>query len=310
MKFGVHLPLMDFGSGPPSLAHLADYVRTAAELEFGAISANDHLVFSTPWLDGPTALAAVLAHAGEMTLATTCALPVVRGPVPVAKALAAIDRLSGGRLIAAVAPGSSPDDYRVAGIEFEERWSRFDESVQALRALWRPAGPGFAGRYYDTTGIALDPPPMQAGGPPIWIGSWGSRAGLRRAIRLGDGWLASAYNTTPDDFGHAWLTVQELLCDAGRPAAPFPNGLATMWFFISEDGSEAERMLTERLAPVVHRPAEILRERLPVGSAEMFAARLDAFQKAGVQRVFLWPIADEIRQLELFAERVRPAIPG
>ena len=77
MEFGVHLPLMDFGGHPYTLDHLIAYTKTAAELGFSALSVNDHLVFSVPWLDGPIALAAVMGHSGEMTLATTVALSVV-----------------------------------------------------------------------------------------------------------------------------------------------------------------------------------------------------------------------------------------
>src|SRR6185295_8612914 len=111
MDFGAHLPLMDFGGHPYSLDHLVAFTKTAAQLGFSALAANDHLVFSVPWLDGPVALAAVMEHSGKMTLATTVALSVVRGPVPVAKTLGAIDRLSGGRLLVAVGPGSSAEDY-------------------------------------------------------------------------------------------------------------------------------------------------------------------------------------------------------
>ncbi len=96
MDFGAHLPLMDFGGHPYTLDHLATYTKAAVELGFSALSVNDHLVFSAPWLDGPVALAAVMQHSGEMALATTVALSVVRGPVPLAKTLGAIDRLSGG----------------------------------------------------------------------------------------------------------------------------------------------------------------------------------------------------------------------
>lgn len=97
MEFGAHLPLMDFGGHPYTLDHLIAYTKAAAQLGFSALSANDHMVFSVPWLDGPVALAAVVEHSAEMTLATTVALAVVRGPVPLAKTLAAIDRLSGGQ---------------------------------------------------------------------------------------------------------------------------------------------------------------------------------------------------------------------
>ena len=66
--------------------------------------------------------------------------------------------------------------------------------------------------------------------------------------------------------------------------------------------------MRERLVPTIHRPEEMLRERLPVGPAELFAEKLSAFAQAGVQRVFVWPVADEAHQLELFWETVRPAI--
>ncbi len=118
MKFGAHLPLMDFGGHPYTLAHLAGYTRRAAELGFDTLTANDHLVFASPWLDGPTALASVIGDSGSMTLATTVSLPVVRGPVQLAKAMTALDLLSGGRTVAAVGPGSSPRDYEIAGVDF------------------------------------------------------------------------------------------------------------------------------------------------------------------------------------------------
>jgi alkanesulfonate monooxygenase SsuD/methylene tetrahydromethanopterin reductase-like flavin-dependent oxidoreductase (luciferase family) len=245
-----------------------------------------------------------------MDLATTVALPAVRGPVPLAKALGAVDRLSDGRLTVAVGPGSSAADYTAVGLDFDERWARLDEAVGALRALWNEDAPPFVGRFYSTEGIRLEPRPARPGGPPIWIGSWGSAAGMRRVARLADGWLASAYNTTPDLFGEGWTRLRELLVADGRDAEAFPNALATMWCYVTEDRAEAERVMTERILPTIHRPEEVLRDRLPVGPAEECAAKLSAFARAGVQRVYLWPVADEAHQLELFWERVRPAVTG
>src|SRR5215217_183475 len=135
VELGVHLPLMPFGDESFSVARLAATVDAARDCGFAAVAANDHLVFQTPWLDGPTALASMIRRSGQMTLATTVALPVLRGPVPLAKALAAIDILSEGRLVAALGPGSSKRDYDVLGISFEERWKRFDEALAVLRAL-------------------------------------------------------------------------------------------------------------------------------------------------------------------------------
>jgi alkanesulfonate monooxygenase SsuD/methylene tetrahydromethanopterin reductase-like flavin-dependent oxidoreductase (luciferase family) len=308
MEFGAHLPLMDFGGNPYSFGHLAAYTDTAARLGFTALSANDHLAFSVPWLDGPTALAAMVEHSRTMTLATTVSLPVVRGPVPLAKTLAAIDRLSDGRLLVAVGPGSSEKDFECVGLDFSERWMRLDECIDALRASWRADATPFVGRFYSTEGIRLAPLPRRPEGPPIWVGSWGSEAGLRRTARSGDGWLASAYNTTPAEFATAWARLRELLPAHGKDPATFPNALATMWFYITEDATETDRIFRERIVPTIHRPEDVLRERLPVGAAELFAEKLTEFARAGVQRVFVWPVADEVDQLELFWSAVRPAV--
>jgi alkanesulfonate monooxygenase SsuD/methylene tetrahydromethanopterin reductase-like flavin-dependent oxidoreductase (luciferase family) len=304
MRFGAHLPLMDFGGHSYALEHLVAYAETATQLGFDALSVNDHMVFSVPWLDGPTALAAVLAHSGDAMLATTVSNPVVRGPVPLAKTLAAIDRLSGGRLVIAVGPGSSERDYQVVGLSFEERWTRLDEVIPVLRSLLRRGAEPVEGRFYSTEGIDLRPYPVQRDGPPIWLGSWGSDVGLRRAARLADGWLASAYNTTPEGFADAWNRLQERLVEHGRSPNGFANALATMWFHLTDDRSEAQRVMRDRVLPAINRPEEVLRARLPIGPAEAFAERLAAFRDAGVQRVFIWPVADEIDQLRRFHEEV------
>jgi alkanesulfonate monooxygenase SsuD/methylene tetrahydromethanopterin reductase-like flavin-dependent oxidoreductase (luciferase family) len=308
MDFGAHLPLIDFGGNPYTLRSLIDYTDRAVQLGFKALSANDHMVFSVPWLDGPSALAAVLSHSDSMTLATTVSLPAIRGPVPLAKTLAAIDALSEGRLVAAVGPGSSPTDYKAVGLDFGERWARLDESIQVLRALWRRDVEPFVGRFYSTVGISLDPHPPRGQGIPIWVGSWGSDAGLRRAARLGDGWLASAYNTTPSLFGEAWQRLRGLLAEHDKDPEHFPNALATMWFYLTDDRDEADRVMRERIVPTMHRPEEVLRERLPVGPAEGFAEKLSGFAEAGVQRVFIWPVANEMNQLERFSEGVVPLL--
>src|SRR5437773_2397736 len=107
---------MEFGDEGQSFARLTRAVDTARECGFAAVSANDHFVFQTPWLDGPTALAAVIDRSGAMELATTVSLVALRGPVPLAKTLAALDLLSDGRVIAGVGPGSSERDYEAVGI--------------------------------------------------------------------------------------------------------------------------------------------------------------------------------------------------
>src|SRR5512133_1587286 len=107
MELGAHLPLIEFDGAPCTLADLRAYAGRAAALGYSWLCANDQLVFSRPWLDGPTALAATIDAAAGMTIATTVALPVVRGAAPTAKTLAALHQLSGGRLVAGLGPWSA-----------------------------------------------------------------------------------------------------------------------------------------------------------------------------------------------------------
>ncbi|MDQ5829441.1 MAG: LLM class flavin-dependent oxidoreductase, partial [Actinomycetota bacterium] len=87
----------------------------------------------------------------------------------------------------------------------------------------------------------------QRPGPPIWIGSWGSEAGLRRVVRLGDGWLASAYNTTPEAFAAARRRLAEHLHAVGKDPSRFPNAIATMFFYVTEERATSERIIREVL---------------------------------------------------------------
>ena len=172
---------------------------------------------------------------------------------------------------------------------------RFDAAVSALRSLL----------------LELEPAPSMPEGPPIWIASWGSPAGLRRVARLGDGWLASGYNTSPSGFRESLALLSEQLSAAGRSPAAFPNAIATMWLYVTETRRDADRVLRDVLAPLLGRPVEALRDlALPIGSAEQCAERITAYRDAGAERVFIWPVADELRQLELFREAVAPLVPA
>ena len=251
----------------------------------------------------------MIDESGSLRLATTVSLPVLRGPVPLAKTLTALDVLSNGRLLVAVGPGSSAKDYAAVGVPFSERWRRFDDAVPALRALLRGDREGVDGEFYRTSGVVLEPPPVSHGGPPLWIASWGSTAGLRRVAAAGDGWLASAYNTTPERFRTCLAALNRIRQSAGAGSVELPNALATTWLYVSEDSRRAEHMITDVLAPMLDRPADLIRElMLPIGPAEVCAERLTQFAEAGVQRIFLWPLGDEVGQLELFQRRVAPLV--
>ena len=298
MRYGAHLPLIDLDGAGWRPDTLVSYAAAAHRLGYTAVTANDHLAFQRPWLDAVVALASVAEASVDLQLATTIALPVVRGPAVLAKAAAALDIVSGGRLVLGVGPGSSPRDYAAVGVRFDERWPRFEESVRALRAYLTPGAPPFRGRFY-VTDDALRPYPDRVDGPPIWLASWGSRAGLRRVARLGDGWLASAYNTTPEQVAAARETLAVELARTGRTIDDFPCSLATMWTYITDDEREREAHLTA-LGAMLNRPVDELAGRLLIGSAEHCVAVTRAYAEAGIGQLFIWPLADAEHQLERF----------
>jgi alkanesulfonate monooxygenase SsuD/methylene tetrahydromethanopterin reductase-like flavin-dependent oxidoreductase (luciferase family) len=283
------------------------YVDHARDLGFRYLAAHDHVVHPRPWIDGPTMLPAVIPRLDSMVPMTAVWLPVVRGPLATARGLTALDQLSGGRLIAGLGAGSSEADFETAGIRFEERWQRFDESVSFLRAVWRE-GATFEGRFYSAKGVVLEPQPARRGGPPLWLGTWGSKAGLRRTARSADGWIASAYNTTPRQFGEAWQRLCEILPEHGKDPQTFPNALATVALFISQDRASADRMLRDVLGPILHRAPEDLAESLLIGPPEVCAELIGDYANAGVQRLLLMPVIDEFEQLTLFREQVMPLL--
>ncbi len=281
MRYGAHLPLIDFdGRGWP-LPTLTGYVRTAAGLGLSALAANDHLVFQRPWLDGIVALASIVEASGDLELATTAVLPVVRGVATVASSAAALDALSGGRLRLGLAPGSSPADFAAVGVPFDQRWSRFDDAVVALRRE-RPER-------------------------PLWVASWGSPAGLRRVARLGDGWLASAYNTSPEQVVSGLQVLSDELTRLRREDRRLPCTVATMWLHITGSRTERESTL-ELLAGMLGRSGEDLAGRVLVGAPEQCAGLVRAYAEAGVELLCLWPIVEPERQLERFMTQVAPLV--
>jgi alkanesulfonate monooxygenase SsuD/methylene tetrahydromethanopterin reductase-like flavin-dependent oxidoreductase (luciferase family) len=228
----------------------------------------------------------------------------VRGPASVAKAAAALDILSGGRFTLGVGPGSSPRDYAMVGVDFEERWKRLDEAVRVLRHHLTEGAAPFAGRFY-ASDSALLPRPASSPGPPIWIGSWGSAPGMRRVARLADGWLASAYNLSPATVVQARAILAAELATRDVSIDSFPCSLATMWTYVTDDRRERERRLAD-LADLLNRSTESLVGQVMIGPPDECAEVLRAYEAAGIEQVFVWPLADAVRQLERVVRDVAP----
>lgn len=301
MRWGAHLPLIDFGDGGARVGELRDYVRAARELGFDTVSANDHLLWRRPWLDGLTALSAVVEHTAGMTMATSVALPAVRHPVVLAKSLATLAVLHAGPFIAGIGPGSGRADYAAVGVPFPERWTRFDEAARILRAVLRGE---------DRLDVGPDAvfAPLPDPAPQVWMASWGSRLRLRGLAGSADGWFASGYHTDPARYAASRARLDAELRRAGRDPAEFPDAIATMWLHVTSDAGEAAAVVDDVLAPVLGRDPRTLAQYLPVGTADHCIAVLNAYARAGARRILLWPVRNPVRQLEVFAEQVAPHV--
>src|SRR3982074_2828352 len=123
MRFGAHLPIAGFTHRLPEASAIVQYAEAAEALGFTTVCANDHLLFSVPWLDGLIALGLAAGRTSRVRLMTTAAPLAVRGAAPLGSALAALQYLSDGRLTAAVTPGSTRPDYQAVGAAFDNRRS-------------------------------------------------------------------------------------------------------------------------------------------------------------------------------------------
>lgn len=172
-------------------------MATAAEAAgFDAIWATEHPIPPSP--DAPVRahdtfdlvalLGFVAAATSRLRLLTYALILPYRNPYLSAKAAASLDVLSGGRLILGVAAGYVEAEFRALGVDFDERNELTDEALSVMRETW--TGQPFArvGRRFVADGNRALPRPVQRPGPPVWIGG-NSKAAIRRAVHLGEGWM-------------------------------------------------------------------------------------------------------------------------
>lgn len=126
---------MGFDGQEPTKQEIRSLAQYAENLGYDSLSVNDHVVFHTRWLDAISSLSAVSTSTSKIKLGTSILNIVVRNPVVSAKALAAIDILSSGRLFVGIGAGSYRGDYKACGIPFEDRLPRFSEALEILISL-------------------------------------------------------------------------------------------------------------------------------------------------------------------------------
>jgi len=134
-----------------------------------------------------TALAYITGFTSTIKLGTGITLIAQRNPVVLAKEMASLDYLSGGRLLLGIGPGYLKAEFDALGVNFHERGARTNEYIDVMRELWTSDNPTFEGKFASFSGVQARPQPTQAGGPPIIVGGT-SKAAFRRAVTRCQGW--------------------------------------------------------------------------------------------------------------------------
>jgi probable F420-dependent oxidoreductase len=228
VEFGLYLPIVqpinrqawEEKAGPAQVLEIARHAESVG-LDFltvqdhGAIAARELESYGSARFYDPMVLLGYLAAATQrIRLATHVVQLHLRSPLITAKALATADVVSGGRLIAGFGVGSRDYEAAAARVPFEQRGSVADDYLRAVFALWSGGPTTYEGPWVSFADLICDPAPVQQPRPEVWIG--GNRpVGLRRALRLADGWVP--WNVTPE---HVEQTRAEVGERSGLVAGP------------------------------------------------------------------------------------------
>lgn len=173
---------------------------------------DEHAIWPDPWV----LIGAVAAVTRRLHLSTNVYVAPLRTIVEVAKLVGTASVISGGRVALGAGAGWMREEFDIQGQDYDSRGRRLGEMVAGLRELWKGGWVEFHGEYYDVPPSTIEPhPPAPV---PIYVGGH-SDAALRRAARLGDGWIGGAYDW--DELAHHATRLRGFLADAGRDVEPF-----------------------------------------------------------------------------------------
>jgi probable F420-dependent oxidoreductase len=223
MKYGFVVP-NNFGvADPHELVRLG--VR-AEELGYDSVWVNHHILnvgyvrerlADAPYHDALITLTWLASQTSRVRLGTSVLVMPYLHPMVLAKELATLDHLSGGRLVVGVGVGSLPEENAALGVAYESRGAYSNEFLQVLRLLWAEGPASFHGEFFHFDEIIASPKPLQQPHPPIMVG--GNRApALRRVARLGDGW--HPLGVSPDGVRRRLQVIRDECARLGRDDVP------------------------------------------------------------------------------------------
>ena len=225
MDYGIVLPHFSSFAREEPANRILTAATTAEDLGYSTVWVADHVIFPSkiaggytfnpedPFLDPLTVLAALAYKTSTIKLGTAVLILPYRHPLAVAKALATIDVLSGGRTVVGVGAGWLEQEFTALGMSIKERGARTDETMDIFKAVWTQETPQFSGKHFQFADIKFIPKPVQKPYPPILVGGM-SKGALRRVARRGDGWIAMGKG--PDDVKQPLEILRELTMKEGR----------------------------------------------------------------------------------------------
>jgi probable F420-dependent oxidoreductase len=280
------------------------------DLGFDIMTTGEHIIFFRPILDVVT----VLAHAAAVTkriklVPSTIILPL-RHPTIMAKELTSLDILSKGRLIASIGIGGDyPREFQACGVPIKERGARANEGIEIMRKYWSGERFDYNGKIFQLEDVDMLPPPVQPGGPPLWV-CGRSEAAMRRAARLGDGWQPYMY--TADQLRDSVEKVRTFGDEAGRPVADDFAFTSFMYVSMHDDVDEARRLAIEQLTYRFNLPFEkIVDKYCAYGPPDRIIETLGEYVSAGANHVIVglvMPPEERMDYVEKFAADILPAL--
>jgi alkanesulfonate monooxygenase SsuD/methylene tetrahydromethanopterin reductase-like flavin-dependent oxidoreductase (luciferase family) len=312
INVGIALPTREVAMmGYNDAAPLLKITRQVEELGYDAIWAGDSFV-ARHRLEPMSLLAAVAMITERVTIGTAAITAVSREPLSLAHTIVTLDQLSGGRLrlgIGTGAPLPVQSEYDAITMTYRERRERVDEMVTAWRTVWNNEDGDLVGKYYKLNGLRDQPPPLQAGGPPLWLASNGKPRAVTRIADHYDGWMPILPNA--EDYGLYWDNIREAVAAKGRD----PQDIARCLYVTVNINQDAEKG-REGLDAYTHRyndlPLSAMAEYQLYfgGSEEAFVEWLTEYVNAGAQNIILrlGAYEDFDYHLNAIAKGVLPAL--